>query len=324
MIYQQCTLSSEIVALDEKDGFREIARRTLRNGMAPDSVALSADGRELYFNAHNRTEYWRQTWAAPRSAFYCCDAHTLKVKWVEPLAGQTEHFAISPDKRYVYCAHYDRMFVTRVDTQTRQTLPIQIASLGGHKVRVSKDGSRVYVGSIVWASLDEIDTASATFTRRLTFDQNVRPFALSKDGTRCYLQKSRFHGLHVIDLSGEEMRIVRTIELPELPDHPAPCEDRYPFTIDHGIEITPDERFAVILVTTGNYVTVLSYPDLEIAGHIPVGSQPSYLIVSKDSRTAYVSCRASNELYVIDLEALAVRDVVTIDGSYPQRIVADH
>ncbi|MEM6499801.1 MAG: hypothetical protein AAF709_24210 [Pseudomonadota bacterium] len=324
MIYQQCTLSNEVIALDEQNGFKEVARRTLRNGLAPDSVALSADGSELYFNAHNRLEYWSQTWAAPRSAFYCCDAATLKVKWVVPLAGQTEHFAISPDKRYVYCAHYDRMFVTRVDTTTRETLPIQIASLGGHKVRVSKDGSKVYVGSIVWASLDEIDAASATFTRRKTFDQNVRPFALSKDGATCYVQTSRFHGLHVVDLSTDEMTIQRTVELPELPDHPAPCEDRYPFTIDHGIEITPDERYAVILVTTGHYVTVLGYPDLEVVKHIPVGQQPSYLIVSKDSQTAYVTCRASNELFVIDLGTLEVREVVQIEGRYPQRIVADH
>lgn len=324
MLYQQCTLSNEIIALDETDNFKEIARRTLKNGLAPDSVALSADGRELYFNAHNRLEYWQQTWAAPRSAFYCCDAETLKVKWTVPLAGQTEHFAISPDKRHVYCAHYDRMFVSRVDTQTREVYPIQIASLGGHKVRVSADGSKVYVGSIVWASLDEIDTATAQFTRRLTFDQNVRPFALSKDGKTCYLQKSRFHGLHVVDLTQEDMEITRTLELPDLPDHPAPCEDRYPFTIDHGIEITPNEKYAVILVTTGHYVTILSYPDLEPIKHIPVGQQPSYLIVTKDSKTAYVSCRASDELYVIDLGALEVRDVIKIDGKYPQRITADH
>ncbi|MEM7491975.1 MAG: hypothetical protein AAF296_01250 [Pseudomonadota bacterium] len=324
MLYQQCTLSNEVIALDETDSFRETARRTLVNGLAPDSVALSSDGRELYFNAHNRLEYWQQTWAAPRSAFYCCNAETLKVKWTVPLAGQTEHFAISPDKRHVYCAHYDRMFVSRVDTQTREVYPIQIASLGGHKVRVSADGSKVYVGSIVWASLDEIDTATASFTRRLTFDQNVRPFALSKDGKTCYLQKSRFHGLHVVDLTQEDMEITSTVALPDLPDHPAPCEDRYPFTIDHGIEITPNEKYAVILVTTGHYVTILSYPDLEPVKHIPVGQQPSYLIITKDSKTAYVSCRASDELYVIDLEALEVRDVIKIDGKYPQRITADH
>lgn len=322
MIYQQCTLSNEVIALDEKDGFREIARHQLTNGMAPDSVALSADGSELYFNTHNRLEYWRDIEADQRSAFYCVDAETLEEKWSIPLTGQCEHFAISPDKRHVYNAHYDRMFVSRVDVATREVEKIRISALGGHKVRVTKDGSKCYVGSLVWASLDEIDTASARFTRRMTFDDNVRPFAISPDGTTCYLQKSRFHGLLVIDLEAWEVtRIVPLIDIPELP---TPTEQRYPFTVDHGIEITPDEKYVVLLATTGHYVAIYSYPDLEYVAHVPVGREPSYLIITKDSRKAYVSCRKSDELYVVDLGDFSVETIVNVPGTYPQRIVADH
>ncbi len=322
MIYQQCTLSNEVIALDERDGYREVARHTLSNGMAPDSVALSADGSELYFNAHNRLEYWQDVNADQRSAFYCVDAATLEEKWSIPLAGQCEHFAISPDKKHVYNAHYDRMFVSRVDVVTRDVSRIQISALGGHKVRVTKDGSKCYVGSIVWASLDEIDTGTAKLTRRMTFDDNVRPFAISPDGRKCYLQKSRFHGLHVIDL--EAWEIERTVALIDIPELPTPAEARYPFTIDHGIEITPDERFVVLLATTGHYVAIYSYPDLEYVAHVPVGREPSYLIITKDSRKAYVSCRKSHELYVIDLADFSVETVIKVPGRYPQRIVADH
>ncbi|MEM6411054.1 MAG: hypothetical protein AAF683_05930 [Pseudomonadota bacterium] len=322
MIYQQCTLSNEVIAIDEKDDFRELARFKLNNGMAPDSVALSADGGELYFNAHNRLEYWRDVNADQRSAFYCVDAHTLEEKWSIPLAGQCEHFAISPDKRFVYNAHYDRMFVSRVDTQTKEVERIQISSLGGHKVRVTKDGSKCYVGSIVWAALDEIDTDTGKFTRRMTFDDNVRPFAISPDGKKCYLQKNRFHGLHVIDL--EAWEIERTVPLIDIPELPTPSETRYPFTVDHGVEITPDEKYIVLLATTGHYVAIYSYPYLEYVAHVPVGREPSYLIVTKDSSKVYVSCRKSDELFVISLSDFSVERVFNVPGSYPQRIVADH
>ena len=77
MIYQQCTLSNEVIAMDETRGFKEIARYTLNNGMAPDSVALSADATELFFNAHNRIEDWQDVEADQRSAFYCVDALTM-------------------------------------------------------------------------------------------------------------------------------------------------------------------------------------------------------------------------------------------------------
>lgn len=322
MIYQQCTLSNEVIALDETQGFKEIARHTLNNGMAPDSVALSADGAELFFNAHNRLEYWQDVDADQRSAFYCLNATTLEEKWSIPLAGQCEHFAISPDKRFVYNAHYDRMFVSRVDTATREVKRIRTSALGGHKVRVSQDGSKVYVGSIVWATLDEIDVATAKLSRRMTFDDNVRPFAISPDGKTCYLQKNRFHGLHVIDL--ETWEITRTVPLIDLPDYPTPSENRYPFTVDHGVEITPDEKYIVLLATTGHYVAIYSYPDLEYVAHVPVGQQPSYLIISKDSTKAYVSCRRSNELYVISLKDFSIEHIVKVPGEYPQRIVADH
>ena len=302
MIYQQNTLGADIAAFDETDRYREVGRYGLTNGMAPDSVALSADKSELYFNAHNRLEYWQDCTKGQRSAFYCLDAATMEEKWSIPLPGQCEHFAISPDKRYVYNAHYDRKLVSRVDVQTKEVTPIQIANLGGHKVRVSKDGKKVYVGSIVWASLDKID--------------------LSHDGDRAYVQTSRFHGFHVVDLA--EMKITRTVAMPDIDGLPTPCEQRYPFTIDHGLEITPDQSLMVTLATTGHYVAFFSYPDLEYVGHVKVGREPSYLTISKDSRLCYVSCRRSHETYIIDLKSFEVVHVMKDIGVYPQRIVLDH
>ncbi len=322
MIYQQNTLGADVAAFDEKDGYREVGRFKIIDGMAPDSVALSADATELYFNAHNRLEYWQDCTKGQRSAFYCLDARTMTQKWRIELPGQCEHFAISPDKRYVYNAHYDRKLVTRVDVKTQEVTPIQIANLGGHKVRVSRDGSKVYVGSIVWASLDEIDAQTCKATRYMTFDQNVRPFDLSHDGKRAYVQTSRFHGFHVVDL--DAWRIVRTVRMPDIAGMPAPCETRYPFTIDHGIEITPDERYLVALATTGHYAVIYAYPSLEPITHIPVGKQPSYLTISKDSRLCYISCRASDETWIIDMSDFKVAHVMKNIGRYPQRICLDH
>jgi DNA-binding beta-propeller fold protein YncE len=322
MIYQQNTLGADVAAFDEKRGYAETGRFKLTNGMAPDSVALSSDGSELYFNAHNRLEYWQDCTKSQRSAFYCLDAATMTEKWSIELPGQCEHFAISPDKQFVYNAHYDRKLVTRVDVRTREVTPIQIGNLGGHKVRVTKDGKKVYVGSIVWASLDEIDAEKCAVTRAMTFDQNVRPFDLSHDGARAYVQTSRFHGFHVVDLAA--MRITRTVQMPDIEGLPTPCEDRYPFTIDHGIEITPDQKYLIALATTGHYVAVFSYPDLSFIKHIKVGREPSYLVVSKDSTLCYVSCRRSHETHIIDLSTLTVAHVMEKVGVYPQRLVLDH
>lgn len=323
MIYLQNTVGADIRVYDERDGYRAVGCIELGDELVPDSVVLSADNRTLYANGTNRWQFWREPTCEARSVFAAFDAHTLEEKWRVPLLGSIEHFAASPDKRYVYNAHNDRKLVSKVDVETREVTPIQIANLGGHKVRVSADGSRVYVGSIIWASLDEIDATTDQWTRHFTFEDNVRPLALSPDGARAYIQLSRMHGFHVLDLN--EWRIEKTVDMPGMDDGSTPpCEDKYPFTIDHGVEITPDQKYIIFLATTGGYAAVYSYPDLKFVKKIQLGKQPSYLTVSKDSKLCYISSRASCELWVISLETLEPIHVIERAGAFPQRVCVDH
>ncbi|MEM6414459.1 MAG: hypothetical protein AAF720_07355 [Pseudomonadota bacterium] len=323
MIYVQNTIGSDIRVYDEKNEFEPKGIITLGDELTPDSVVLSADKKTLYTNGTNRWEFWREPTKEARSVFAAFDAITLEEKWRVPLLGSIEHFAASPDKRFVYNAHNDRKLVSKVDTQTQEVTPIQIANLGGHKVRVSKDGSRVYVGSIIWGSFDEIDATTDQWTRHFTFEHNVRPFALSHDGTTAYIQLSRMHGFHVFDLN--EWKLRDTVKMPGLDDgSEPPCEDKYPFTVDHGIEITPDQKYIIFLATTGGFAAVYSFPDLKFIKKIETGKQPSYLTVSSDSRYCYITCRASCELRVIDLASLETIHAIERVGAFPQRICVDH
>ncbi|MEL6978316.1 MAG: hypothetical protein AAGM38_06515 [Pseudomonadota bacterium] len=323
MIYQQNTLGGDVVAFDETDGDREVARWKPGDELTPDSIVLSSDGKTLHANASNRFQIWREALAPARSIFVGLDAATLEERWRLDLPGQIEHFASDPNKRVVYNAHYDRKLVSAVDTETRDVTLIQIANMGGHKVRVSADNSRVYVGSIIWASLDEIDVATQKWTRSLTFDDSVRPFALSKDGKRAYVQLNRMHGFHVVDL--EAFKVVDTIQMPGLENGAYPGhEKQYPFTCDHGIEITPDEKYLISLATTGHFAAVFRYPDLTFVKKIETGKQPSYLTTSKDGKFCYISCRASNTLQIVDLETLETHRVLERVGAFPQRVCVDH
>lgn len=322
MIYQQNTIGGDVAAFDEKDGYREVGRVRLGGNFLPDSVVLSADNSILYVNGSNRLHCWQKPENDCESVFVAFDTVSLEELWRVPLLGQVEHFAASPDRRHVYNAHYDKKLVSRVDVETQQVKLINIANLGGHKVRVSADNTRVYVGSIVWAALDEIDVETARWKRHMTFDDNVRPFALSADGKRAFLQVNRMHGFHIIDL--DKFEIERTVEMPGIPEGLPHHEDKYPFTTDHGVEITPDEKYIIFLATTGNYAAIYSYDDLKLVKTIPLGQQPSYLTVSRDSRLCYVSSRVSSELHIISLETLEIVHVLKGVGVYPQRLCLDH
>ncbi|MEM1396112.1 MAG: hypothetical protein AAGH38_01520 [Pseudomonadota bacterium] len=323
MIYIQNTIGADIRVYDEKKDYAPVGIIDLGDNLVPDSVVLSKDHKTLYANGTNRWEFWWEPTKEARSVFAAFDALTLEEKWRVPLLGSIEHFAASPDRKFVYNAHNDRKLVSKVNVETQEVTPIQIANLGGHKVRVSADGTRVYVGSIIWASFDEIDATTDKWTRHHTFEDNVRPFALCPDGRTAYIQLSRMHGFHVFDL--EEWRVTKTVKMPGLDNgEEPPCEDKYPFTIDHGIEVTPDNRYAIFLATTGAFAAVYSYPELEFVTKIELGQQPSYLTISKDSKRAYITCRASCELRVIDLDTFETIHIIERAGAYPQRVCVDH
>ncbi|MEM9287948.1 MAG: hypothetical protein AAGA36_06400 [Pseudomonadota bacterium] len=324
MIYQQNTIGGNITVFDETKGYEKVGEMAFGDNLICDSIVLSADTSTLYANATNRWEFWQQPLTEQRSAFAAFDAKTFDEKWRIALPGSIEHFAASPCKRYIYNAHYDRKLVTKVDVETQDVTPIQTANMGGHKVRVSADGERCYVGSIVWGSFDEIDTQKNVWKRHYTFEDNVRPFVLTSDGKTAYIQLSRLHGFHVFDLHA--WTITRTVKMPGALEGAGdpPCEDRYPFTIDHGAEITPDGHHLVMLATTGHYAAVYTLPDLELVKTIPLGKEPSYLTMAATKPLCYISCRASSALYVVDTTTWDVVHILEKVGAFPQRVCVDH
>ena len=128
------------------------------------------------------------------------------------------------------------------------------------------------------------------------------------------------HGFHVVDL--EAWEIERTVDMPGLENgEKPPCETKYPFTIDHGVEITPDERYIIFLCTTGKFAAIYSYPDLKLVKRINVGKQPSYLTISSDSKLAYISCRADCAVHVVSLETLETIHILERAGAFPHAFV---
>jgi DNA-binding beta-propeller fold protein YncE len=322
VIYQQHTLGGDIVAIDDAAGDAFRYRIDLGEGLIPDSVALSTDGAVLYANFANRWDFWQNPTKEARSCFAAFEAATGRELWRVPLPGFGEHFAHSADRRHFYVAHHDRKLLSRVDTETREVLPIRISNMGGHKVRVSPNGSRVYVGSITWGSLDEVDVAKAKWTRQLTFEHNVRPFVCTPDGRTLYVQLSHLHGFHVVDAA--TLKSTRIVHLPPMPEGCLAVEPHYPFTTDHGIEVAPAHDLLLVCATTAHQLVVYRLSTLELLSVIATGQQPSYVSVAKTRPLAYVSCRASNELLVIDLDRLAIQRRIANTGAYPQRVVADH
>ena len=171
--------------------------------------------------------------------------------------------------------------------------------------------------------MDEIEANREEWTRHINFEDHVRPLAVATDGYRISVQPSRMPGFHVVDV--DRWQVADTIAMPGMADgSQPPCEDKYPFTIYHIVEITPDQKDLNSLCTTGAFAAVYSYPDLQFVQRIELGRQPSYLTVSKDSKLAYISCRASCQLRISSLESFETVHIIERVGAVPQRVCVDH
>jgi YVTN family beta-propeller protein len=94
----------------------------------------------------------------------------------------------------------------------------------------------------------------------------------------------------------------------------------FPHTVDHGIELSPDERYLFAAASAGHYVAVYSHPELELIKQIPTGKEPNWIVFAPDGRYAYVSSRISNDISVIDVARLEEVQRVPVTGNYPQRM----
>jgi YVTN family beta-propeller protein len=130
-----------------------------------------------------------------------------------------------------------------------------------------------------------------------------------------YVQLSRLHGFQVVDLKQD--KIVGDVHLPDLPAG-TELPEFYPHTYNHGLEITPDEKYLFAAGSAGNYVCVYSLPELELKATIPVGKEPNWIYFDKAGKYAYVSNRVSNTLSVISVAELKELKQIPV-GTYPQR-----
>ena len=80
--------------------------------------------------------------------------------------------------------------------------------------------------------------------------------------------------------------------------------DFYPHNVNHGLLLSPDEKYLFANGSAANYVAIYSHPDLKLVKTIPIGTDPNSIAFSKDGKFAYITNRESDDLSVISVEKL--------------------
>lgn len=313
-LYIHNTYSGEIskIAIPEHEVVNEI-----EIGFYMDYVNKSPDNKTLYVNRiYGDLPGARARNIGVDGELIAIDPKTDKIKWRLDMDGMTHHMTVSKDGKLVFVPYYDTWWLAVVDVEQRQIVKKIFIGHGGHGTKLSADGERLYVGSMMNDVLNVVDTEKLEVVNTYGFRDGVRPFAFPKDESVIYVQQSWLHGFVVLDPKTREQRVV---DLPDLgKDVPPPRG--YPHNVNHGIALNPSETELWCNGSAINNVTVFSHPDLEVLANIPVGDDPNAITFSGDGRYAYVSNRQSDDLSIIDTKTK--KEVKRLNlGELPQRMV---
>jgi len=284
----------------------------------PHGVAAAPDGSRLYVSSE------------AKHTLDVIDGRSFELIEEIPLSNRPNNIAIGKDGRFVYVGIMDGdggidiidtaslTNARHIDTQSRV-----------HNTYVTPDGNYFVGGTfggernlVVYDAKTE-ELAWSLFEQRNDSSlEGVRPIAFEThaDGStsRMFVQISEFHGFVLVDFdSGSE---IARVELPSVPP-----EDRDPGPFNaapaHGIGVAPDGQTLWVCSRLNGYVYAYSLPDLAYLGGVAAGNHPDWLTFSPDSEFVYVANGGSDDVSIIDINAL--EEVVRLPvGSAPKRNIA--
>jgi DNA-binding beta-propeller fold protein YncE len=314
-VYVQASMTKDIWVVDCETF--EIAGH-IPIGDYTDDVIGSPDGRFAYGNA----QIWSGNPLAPQindaGKVFAINTKTDQIVWSTFVEGSPHHLAVSPDGSRIYVPLYDRNYLLVLNAKSGQLIERWHTMIGNHGLGLSKDGKLLYVGSMVGQRIWVYDTAAGPggkIVKSYPAGAAVRPLVLDPDQTHIIYQLDKLHGFVVRDIASGESK---TIELPPL-DSRIKLPDTYPYTIDHGIGITPDGTKLLAVSALGGYVAVYHLPDYQFLGTITVGEDPNWVKFRSDSKIAFISNRGGNSLSVVDLTQMREIKRVKV-GQMPARL----
>lgn len=244
---------------------------------------ISPDGRVLYVSRGHRGDV---------AAFELQSGDML---WKTSIPGfRSDHMTISEDGEWLYVSALTDNSIQILAAATGEITGTLPSGEWPHDNHISHDGQRLYNGSIgniivpreerdnrpdplklvlgVPYQLTVLDLATSEIVASHEFEAGVRPFVLTADERRVYMQHSFYHGLVEFDLvSGE---ITRTLDLP-IDD--GVTEDDYSFEAPHhGLAMSEDELLLCVAGRASDYVALVSTDSFEPVAIIDVGDAPSW------------------------------------------------
>lgn len=232
-----------------------------------------------------------------------------------------------PDESYlVYVTNEDSNDISVISGSTHEVLATIPVGKRPRGIKVSPDGSRVYVAlsgspkcpptmdeEICEAmeadksadGIAEVDTRARTVVRVLPSGSDPEQFDVNWETGRLYVSNEDSHTASILDLTtGELVTSVPTGREPE------------------GVRLSPDGSIVYVTGETDGDITVLDAGDGSELARIPVGRRPRDSVFTSDGETAYVSAEHGFKITIVDVASnSATGEIALPEGSLPMGLV---
>ncbi len=186
-----------------------------------------------------------------------------------------------------------------------------------HNVVVDSNNQFYYVNLIGGSKVLKFRVADNVKTGEMSVGiSSPAQIALSRNGDTAYV--SNFENAKT------NITVLNTASMTKIADVATPAMLK-----PHGVTITPDYRYVLVANSLSDNMTVISTADLSVVKTIPMSGsvpalpvgyafqyEPYQSVVTPDSKFAYVTCRKTGEVRVIDLLQLKVIDSIKV-GIFP-------
>ena len=267
-----------ILVFDKDAGYRFVRRIptfAVPEGLAAENVkgiAASAATGRLYVSTPKRLA--------------AIDLVTEKMLWNREYEMGCDRMAISPDGRLLYVPSFEGPIWRVVSGATGESVTTVVVNSGAHNTVYGPDGSRVYLAGLRSPLLRIADPRTHTIVGEVgPFGNVIRPFTISGDQSRAYVNVNDLLGFEVGDIrSGKVLARVEVTGYSKGPVKRHGCPS-------HGVALSPDGKEVWLADAANNRVHVFDatvMPPRQVAS-IAVRDQPGWVSFSLDGRHAYPS-----------------------------------
>src|SRR5438552_11842371 len=167
VVFVQNTYSGDITLID---AITHKVLSTINVGKYPDDVVAAPDRSTIYVNRIDSAGLKTQLNIGDTGEVIAIDPVTEKVRWRVPVNGMPHHMTVTRDGKFIFVPLYNGPWTVVIDTEEHAVVDRIGTGFGSHGTRLSPDGKRLYVGSMMNHQIAVVDVATREVLKRISFE----------------------------------------------------------------------------------------------------------------------------------------------------------